>query len=358
MVAEVEVVHAVADVHDALLHHPLPDYQLPEVDHALQLLDHLLETHHLQVLVELNVLDDERKAHGLARAQHQVLQHVHDLCRAVLIQRLQVDECDFADLGLQVGRDVALPEQEVQRFLHELLAVAELEVPVRAVLVGALLGVHAIVDRVDYRLHHLQYLSDAGYVGLICALLLGVLLRRFARDVLLLLPKLLVDEVLEVLVDLLHHHHPFQPGPCFLGHEAADEFELVGDSLQVPALEFEVDDPVGDDGVEGGLFADLEVEGLVAPQPVAEHLEQRQHLYLLGLLVVQHLVEEGEEDGAVDYLGTVDDYFVEQPQQVVLDLHVLLLHYAELVQPLQLELDGSAHDVRGGLRCHLKGWLY
>lgn len=76
MVAEVEVVHAVADVHDVLLHHFLADYQLSEVDHALELLNDVLETHHLQVFVELYVLDDKRKADGLAGAEHQMLQHV------------------------------------------------------------------------------------------------------------------------------------------------------------------------------------------------------------------------------------------------------------------------------------------
>lgn len=114
VVAEVEVVHAVADVHDVLLHHLLADYQLAEVDHPLELLNHVLEAHHLQVLVELYVLDDERKADGFAGAEHQVLQHVDYLARTVLLEGLEVDECHFADLCLEVGRNVAVPEQEVE----------------------------------------------------------------------------------------------------------------------------------------------------------------------------------------------------------------------------------------------------
>lgn len=171
MVAEVEVVHAIADIHDVLLHHFLADYQLSEVDHALELLNDVLETHHLQVLVELYVLDDERKADGFAGAQHQMLQHVDYLTRGVLLEGLEVDECHFADLCLEVGRDVAVLEQVVQRFLYELFGVAELEVSVGAVLVGAFFGVHAVVDRVDYRFYDLEDFSDTGYVCLTCAFL-------------------------------------------------------------------------------------------------------------------------------------------------------------------------------------------
>lgn len=76
VVAEVEVVHAVADVHDILLHHLLSNYQLPEVNHALELLNHVLKSHHLQVLVKLYVLNDERETNGFAGAEHQVLEHV------------------------------------------------------------------------------------------------------------------------------------------------------------------------------------------------------------------------------------------------------------------------------------------
>lgn len=76
----------------------------------------------------------------------------------------------------------------------------------------------------------------------------------------LLLPKLLIDEILEILVDLLHHDHPLEGSPGLLGHEAADELKLIGDSLQVAALEFEVDDPAGYDAVERGLLPDLKVE--------------------------------------------------------------------------------------------------
>lgn len=67
---------------------------------------------------------------------------------------------------------------------------------------------------------------------------------------------------------------------------------------------------------------------------------------------VEHLVEEGEEDRTVDYLWTVDDYFIEQTEQVELHLDVLLLHYAELVELLQLELDGRSDDVGRRLRGH------
>lgn len=70
---------------------------------------------------------------------------------------------------------------------------------------------------------------------------------------------------------------------------------------------------------------------------------------MLNLLVVDQLIEEGEEDRTVDYLWTVDDYFIEQAQEVELDLDVLLLHYAELVELLQLELNGGSDDVGVGL---------
>lgn len=66
-----------------------------------------------------------------------------------------MDQCDFADLCLEVGRDVAVPEQEVEGLLNELFGVAELEVPVGAVLVGAFFGVHAVVDRTDDCFYHL-----------------------------------------------------------------------------------------------------------------------------------------------------------------------------------------------------------
>lgn len=73
---------------------------------------------------------------------------------------------------------------------------------------------------------------------------------------------------------------------------------------------------------------------------------------MLNLFVVDHLIEEGEKDRTIDYLWTVDDYFIEQAQEVELYLDVLLLHYAELVELLQLELDGGSDDVGVGLRVH------
>lgn len=33
---------------------------------------------------------------------------------------------------------------------------------------------------------------------------------------------------------------------------------------------------------------------------------------MLNLFVVDHLIEEGEEDRTVDYLWTVDNYFIEE----------------------------------------------
>lgn len=73
---------------------------------------------------------------------------------------------------------------------------------------------------------------------------------------------------------------------------------------------------------------------------------------MLNLFVVDHLIEEGEEDRTVDYLRTVDDYFIEEAEQGELHLDVLLLHYAELVQLLELELDGGSDDVGVRLRGH------
>lgn len=70
MVAEVEVVHAVADVYDVLFHHFLAYYQLSEVYHVLKLLNDVLKSHHLQVFVELHVLDDKCKTDWFACTQH------------------------------------------------------------------------------------------------------------------------------------------------------------------------------------------------------------------------------------------------------------------------------------------------
>ena len=73
---------------------------------------------------------------------------------------------------------------------------------------------------------------------------------------------------------------------------------------------------------------------------------------MFQLFEVDHLVEEGEEDRTVDYFRTVDDYFIEEAEQVEHHLDVLLLHYAELVELLQLQLNWSSNDVTGRLRDH------
>jgi hypothetical protein len=88
MIAEIEVVHGVADLHDVLLHHLLAYDQLSEVDDVLKLLDDGLEAHHFQVLVELYVFDDECEPDGLVGADHEVLEHVDDLVRLIDAERL------------------------------------------------------------------------------------------------------------------------------------------------------------------------------------------------------------------------------------------------------------------------------
>lgn len=63
------------------------------------------------------------------------------------------------------------------------------------------------------------------------------------------------------------------------------------------------------------------------------------------MFVVHHLVEKNKKDRSIDYLRTIYNYLVEQAKQVILDLYVLLLHDAELIELLQLELDGSSDYV-------------
>lgn len=101
---------------------------------------------------------------------------------------------------------------------------------------------NSIIDGIDNRFHNFQYFSDTDYVWLAHLLLLCTLY-RFACNMFLFLPKVLINEVLQILVDLLHHDHSFEPGSGFLGHEVADQFKFVRDSLKVAALQFEVDDP-------------------------------------------------------------------------------------------------------------------
>lgn len=101
---------------------------------------------------------------------------------------------------------------------------------------------HPVVDGIHYRLYDLEDFSDTGYICLTSALL-RALQYSFIVDLFLRLPKLLIYEILEILVDLLHHHHPFQPGPCFLGHKTSNQLKLIGDSLQIPTLQLKIDDP-------------------------------------------------------------------------------------------------------------------
>ena len=91
VVAEVGVVNAVAHPHDRLLHYPLANYQLPEVNDVLQLLNDLLEPHRLQVLIQLHVLDHQCESHSFACPQHQMLDQVEDLPRLFRSQELDVD---------------------------------------------------------------------------------------------------------------------------------------------------------------------------------------------------------------------------------------------------------------------------
>ena len=60
-----------------------------------------------------------------------------------------------------------------------------------------------------------------------------------------------------------------------LDHEGLDEFELVGQFVEVAALQLKTDDPVGHDAVEGCFLPYLERVVLVVPEAVGEDLEKR-----------------------------------------------------------------------------------
>jgi hypothetical protein len=102
MVAQIQLVHGIADLHYIFLHHLLANYQFSEVDDVLKFLDDSLKPHHFQILIKFNVFNDECKANGLIGADHEMFEHVDNIIRLVDSQRLQVDKGDFADLGLQV----------------------------------------------------------------------------------------------------------------------------------------------------------------------------------------------------------------------------------------------------------------
>jgi len=82
------VVDTIAHLLDRLLYYLLPYYQLSEVYDVLKLLNHILETHHLQVFIQLDILDDQGKSHGFARSQHQVLYQIKDLFGFLVIEKL------------------------------------------------------------------------------------------------------------------------------------------------------------------------------------------------------------------------------------------------------------------------------
>lgn len=102
MIAQIQLIHGVSDLHDIFLDHLFAYDQFPEVNDVLKFLNDSLEPHHFQVLIEFDVLNDEGKANCLIGADHEMFEHIDYIIRLVDSQRLQVDEGDFADLGLQV----------------------------------------------------------------------------------------------------------------------------------------------------------------------------------------------------------------------------------------------------------------
>jgi hypothetical protein len=71
-VGEVEFMDVVTHLLHRLLYYLLAYDQLPEIYHVLQLLDHLLKPHHLQILIKLHILDHQSKTNRLTRPQHQM----------------------------------------------------------------------------------------------------------------------------------------------------------------------------------------------------------------------------------------------------------------------------------------------
>jgi hypothetical protein len=150
-------------------------------------------------------------------------------------------------------------------------------------------------------------------------------------NLLLVLPKLFIYELFQIFLNLLDHDESFESSIGLFEHKCCDKVELVGDPREVAALEFEENDPIGNNLIEGGLLTNFIVKSFVVPQSVAKHLEEGEHLQLLDLLVVHQLIEDREEDGGIDYLGIVYHDFIQHLEKVVLHLHVLLLRNAEEV---------------------------
>lgn len=78
MVAEIQIVHAISDIHNIFLHHFFADYQFSEVDYVFELLYDSFEPHHLQVFIELDIFDDEGKPNCFVGADHEMFEHVDD----------------------------------------------------------------------------------------------------------------------------------------------------------------------------------------------------------------------------------------------------------------------------------------
>ena len=317
MVAQIDIVDVVANLHDNLLNDLLPNHQFPEVNQMLQLLDNLFKTHQLEILIELDILNHKGETDCLARAQHQMFDKVQHFRGFFLGEELEVDEGNSGQLSLKVGWDVSLLEDVKDALLDEGFDVDEGEGRVDAVSVEVVLGTHSVVQRVHDGLDQLEDHLDGAQLtlraGLLLLLFLFVLLPLYLQlifelakrgsldpDLLFFLPKLLIDKFLEILKYLLHHDQALKHRPGFLLHEANDKQELTLDSIQLATPQFEIDDPVRNDLVEARLLPDLDTEGLVIPQFVAVFFKERQHAYGLNFIEVQQLVEESEVDGRRD----------------------------------------------------------
>jgi hypothetical protein len=192
---------------------------------------------------------------------------------------------------------------------------------------------HTVKDGIYDCLHHFNYLHYAAQSALAYLFIFHLLnhswnldLREFINtNLFFLLPKVFIDELFEVLVDLLNHDYAFEDSGGLFLHEAGDEVELALYCIEISAFKFEEDDPVGNYLIEGCLLPNFVVERLVIPEAVAEHLEKGQHFERVYLLVVHQLVKNGEEDGRVDYLWVDDDDLVEHLEDVVFCFDILLL---------------------------------
>ena len=155
---------------------------------------------------------------------------------------------------------------------------------------------------------------------LLSDLVLELTLGRSQLDVLLLPPEVLVDEFLQVLVDLFDHDHSLEDGGGLLFHEVYDQLELVLDTVQLSASEFEVDDPIANNPIKVSPLPHLQPKVLIIPQPVTKPLKQRQPPQPLHLLPQQQLPKYLTIRPSLNQSLLFSQHTVQYPQQRVVHL--------------------------------------